>query len=127
MKDEPALPFDKERVANCAVGADFLGQLVRSKLFDERNPVMPPSDVFEWYALDVVYRFVGEEYIWVVLLEQSSEGSADVQNTLVELRMVLDLLAKNNQLGLQNKIREVLRIRKLQLPLEYDADYLGVL
>lgn len=123
----PLPPFNDEAVKNNAVGADFLGALVRSKLFDEQNPIMPPPDVFEWYVLDVVYRFVGEEHIWVHLMHENVDEAAALQNTMVELRMVMDVLRRNKQLWLQSKVQEILRIRGLRLPIDYDASYKGVL
>jgi hypothetical protein len=123
----PVVPYEKEMLDNSALGADLLGHIVRAGLFDEKHPQMPPAEVFEWYVMDVTFRFIGEEHIYIHLLGRDPAQADGLKAALTELVMVIDIIARNKQFGLQGKVGEVLRIRRLKLPENFDHTYGQVL
>lgn len=113
----PTPAFEAEFSENQSTGAAILEAMIRESIFDQQT--MPPPELLNWYVHNVVYRFIHIEHAFVYGVP--AEHEEGLSAALVELGMLIEVLNKNKQLGLQHALSQVLRTRTLKLPPLYDA------
>ncbi len=110
MSDKPHMMFQDELAESFMDGCQLLGEMVRSSLVESQ---MPPKPVFEWYVLQVAYRFTQAEFMYAHVGEDHKQ---EYENLATELHMLRQIAGSSKLFALSTKIDDVLRTRTLQLP-----------
>lgn len=108
----PKMMFAEETAMSMAEGADLMASMVRVSVF--QNNELPPQEIFTWYVMNCVYRYIAEEY--AVMYKHEGASEEVFKATAEELNGIRLVLANTKQFVLQARIDETLRIREMHMP-----------
>lgn len=112
--DAPKMAFDNELMESTFKGSALMASMVEDSVV---NDILPPHEIWEWYVTFTAYRFVMTEYNAVYRPNENSEAALHMIRE--SLGLVQDVLIRQKQFGLQQKVNDILRTRKLHLPEAY--------
>lgn len=128
MSEQKPLHYGKEIFDNAAEGNDLLITMVLESL--EQSSI-PPTPIFRWFAMNILYKFMQFEEVYLNSEDQSEETrksqEADLTGMVEALTMAMGVADKQKMFSLAEELRSALTRRKLRFPPTMDMTYGGLL
>lgn len=101
---------------NIQMGAGLMASMVRGSL---EGGEIPPKDILEWYADNLVLTAVAAELSMLLDKDDNKPSEADVYLAFNEVRELLSIGKANNMFWISSRVKELLDRRMLRLPEAY--------